>query len=382
MKLLPPNGNSHSADDLLARRRWLAERAGYPQADPPPPPPENLKGLIENQIGNLAVPLAIAGPLTIKGDHAEGTFYVPLCTVEGTLALSMTRGLYLAHLSGGVITRHLGQRLNRSPVFILNDTAEALNFGKWADDNLAQIKQAAEAKSNHAKLLRVEKIPIHKNMILNFVFSTGDAAGQNMVTICTHAACEFIKANYPKPVSFLIESNYSGDKNSSWNNFISGRGHHVIAECRFRNRHIKRVLHADSRKMIGYRNIFGVSSYLGGVLGLNAHAANALAAIYLATGQDVACVAENCNCISEYEVDDNGDLLVSLQMPSATVGTVGGATRLPQQRANLDLLECSGEGSAAKFAEIVCACVLGLEISLLGAIASDEFTKAHATFGR
>ena len=382
MKQLPPNGNSHSAADVAKRRQWLAGHSRYLAADLPPDAPEQLKGLIENQIGNINLPLAVAGPLKIKGDFADGVFYAPLCTLEGTLALSMTRGLYLTYLSGGIKTRHLGQRLNRSPAFILNDTAEALAFGKWADDHLPQIRAAAESKSKHGKLLRMEKIPIHKNMILNFVFSTGDAAGQNMVTICTHAACQYIRDNYPKPVSFLIESNYAGDKNASWNNLITGRGHHIIAECRLRNRHIKRVLHTDVRKMTGYRNVFGVASYLGGVLGLNAHAANALAALYLATGQDVACVAENCNCISEYEVDENGDLLVSLQMPSATIGTVGGATRLPQQRANLELLGCTGTGSAAKFAEIVCACVLALEISLLGAIASDEFTRAHATFGR
>lgn len=382
MKQLPPNGNSHTAADAAKRRQWLADVAGYPAADIPADEPQQLKGLIENQIGAISLPLAVAGPLRIRGDFADGVFYVPLCTLEGTLALSMTRGLYLSHLSGGITTRHLGQKLNRSPVFILNDTAEALAFGKWTADNEQQIRAAAESRSKHAKLLRMEQIPIHKNMILNFVFSTGDAAGQNMVTICTHAACEYIRQNYPKPVSFLIESNYAGDKNASWNNLTAGRGHHVIAECRLHNRHIKRVLHTDARKMIGYRNIFGVASYLGGVLGLNAHAANALAAVYLATGQDVACVAENCNSISEYEIDDNGDLLVSLQMPSATVGTVGGATRLAQQKANLELLGCTGTGSAAKFAEIVCACVLGLEISLLGAIASDEFTRAHATFGR
>ncbi len=381
MKLLPPKGNGHSADDVLTRRRWLSERTAYPENDPTTPP-EYLKGLIENQIGNIAMPLAVAGPLTIKGDNAEGTYYVPLCTVEGTLALSMTRGLYLTHLSGGVVTHHLGQRLNRSPAFILDDAAEALAFSKWTKAQMPHIRAVAESRSNHAKLLCVEHIPIHKNMILNFVFSTSDAAGQNMVTICTHAACEYIKANYTKPISFLIESNYSGDKNSSWQNLVSGRGHHVIAECRLRNRDIKRILHTDSHKMISYRKIMSVSSYLGGVLGLNAHAANALAAVYLATGQDIACVAENCNCISEYEIDDNGDMLVSLQMPSATVGTVGGATRLPHQRANLELLGCSGEGSAAKFAEIVCACVLALEISLIGAVISDEFTQAHATFGR
>ncbi len=381
-KLIPPKGNEHSAEAMATRRKWLAEVTGQEISEHGLDAPEKLRGLIENQIGEVTLPLAIAGPLSIHGSFGDGLFYVPLCALEGTLALSMTRGLYLTHLNGGIHTQHIGQKLNRSPVFFLPSIREINDFSQWLDKHIESIRVAAEAKSNHARLVNIEKIPHHGKMLLNFIFTTGDAAGQNMVTICTQEACQYICAHYPKPISFLIESNYAGDKNAAQYNLVTGRGHSVVAQCHLQERYIRRVLHSDIQTMISYRNNFVSSSLLAGVLGLNAHAANALAAIYIATGQDAACVAENCTAYSEYEVTEKGELFASLHMPSITVGTVGGGTRLAQQRANLSLIGCTGDNSAVQFAEIIGACVLALELSLLGAVTSNEFTQAHIHYGR
>ena len=380
MKLIPPGG--YSEDDVDIRRRWLKEVAGQVVEEVPPDKAESYKGLVENQVGTLSLPLAVAGPLKIKGTYAEGLHYVPLCTVEGTLALSMTRGFYLTYLSGGIKTHHLGQHLNRSPIFSFGNIADAIGFGKWIDEHFDAIKQQAESTTRHGKLISIKQILVHSRMILNFDYHTGDAAGQNMVTIATHQACKYIEEHCPYQLSFLVESNFSGDKNASWRNMYDGRGHHVIGECVISHRFIKRILHVSVDHMISYLQDKHLASYIGGVLGLNVHAANALAAIYLATGQDVACVAENSNCITGYEKNEQGDLQVTLRMPSMTIGTVGGATRLNRQRANLRMLGCEGAGSAGKFAEIVCASVMALELSLLGAIVSDEFAQAHSNFGR
>ncbi|REJ71001.1 MAG: hydroxymethylglutaryl-CoA reductase [Planctomycetota bacterium] len=380
-KQIPPRG--YTAEDVEARRRWLEERTGAALPEFHLDAPEELEGLVENQVGYVGLPLAVAGPLTLRGSHACGQFQVPLCTLEGTLSLSMTRGMLAAHLSGGIETQHIKQELPRSPIFVFEELGDAGRFREWVQENLEPIRAAAEATTRHGKLLRIDQHPIHNRVILDFVYSTGDAAGQNMVTLATHAACQFIEERFrgERGYRWLIECNLAGDKSPTHRNLLLGRGHHVIASCRVKGSVVRRLLHTTTDEMIaGFADI-NIGSRLGGVSGLNLHVANALAAIYLATGQDVACVAENAvGVCSGEKVGD--DLLASLSMPSITVGTVGGATRLHQQSANLELLGCRGEGSAKKFAEIICAAALALELSLAGAIVSNEFADAHARFGR
>ena len=380
-KLTPPRG--YTEDDVLQRRQWLAEKSGYELPDFELDSPEQLQGLIENQVGYVGLPLGIAGPLRLNGRYARGVFQVPLCTVEGSLSLSMTRGMFATYLSGGIRTQYIKQELSRSPVFIFEDHADGYRFLDWLDEHVPEIRAVAESTTRHGKLLRIDKYPIHNRVILDFVYTTAEAAGQNMVTLATHAACEHIQNRFSgeRDHRYLIESNFAGDKNPSQRNLLHGRGHHVIASCRVRSSAVRRVLRTTVDHMASCFNDINIGSQQAGVSGLNLHVANALAAIYLATGQDVACVAENSVgiCFGEKQGDD---LLASLSMPSITVGTVGGATRLHQQRANLELLGCTGENSSRKLAEIICAAGLALELSLAGAIVSNEFADAHAQFGR
>ncbi len=380
-KVTPPRG--YAADDMQRRIEWLEGQTGHRHGEFALEDPPKFKGLSENQIGYIGLPLSIAGPLRIDGSYAKGDFYVPLCTLEGTLSLSMTRGFYLTYLSGGITSRHIKQQLSRSPVFIFKTLDEAYDFLPWVDEHFEEIKTAAESTTRHGKLLRMEKHPIHNRVLMEFNYDTAEAAGQNMVTMATDAACRWIMEHYQakRPFRYLVESNFCCDKNPAHKTIMHGRGHHVICSFTVSDRLLRKLLRVSVDDIVRCITDKHLGSQMAGVVGLNLHTSNALAALYLALGQDVACVAENCVGIATYEKHGD-DLYATLSMPSVTVGTVGGATRLSQQRRNLELLNCTGDKSSRKLAEIICASALALEISLAGAIVSNEFALAHAKFGR
>ena len=381
-KLTPPRGYTQA--DTEARQQWLREQTGHQVPDFALDEPGNLKGLIENHVGFVGLPQSVAGPLKIDGTYAQGDYYVPLCTVEGTLTLSMTRGFYLTHRSGGIKTRHVKQELSRAPVFRFEEIEESLQFIKQIDEHYEAIKAAAESTTRHGKLIRIDKIPIHNRVILDFIYDTAEAAGQNMVTMSTDAACKYIVKNLSNgtPHRYLVESNFNADKNPAQRSLMKGRGHHVIASFRIPNRVLKKLLRVSADEIVEALVDKHLGSQMAGVLGMNLHVANALAALYLALGQDVACVSENAIGIATYEKRGD-DLYATLSMPSLTVGTVGGGTRLNAQRANMEMIGCAGgKNSSRKLAEIICASALALEISLAGAIVSNEFAEAHAKFGR
>ena len=370
--------------DLIQRKSWLSNKYNVSFNEQSPILPSTYRGLIENQVDEIHLPMSVAGPLRINGTYAKGEFYVPLCTLEGTLTLSMTRGFKVTSLSNGIKTCHIKQELSRSPIFIFSDIDYLHGFIKWIENNFMKIKEVSESTTRHGKLIRIDKYPIQNRLILDFVFYTAEAAGQNMVTFATQTAINFIKDSaIPGLKNCFIESNFNGDKNSSHKNLMHGRGHYVIASAVIDNKLIKKFL----RVGVDEFEKFFINAYLGSVMaGVNSpnlHVANALSAIYLATGQDIACVAENSLGIVSYE-NQNGNLYASLTLPSLSIGTVGGGTRLPKQKRNLELLGCSPENkdSSKKLAEIICASALALELSLSGAVGSDEFADAHMAFGR
>ena len=381
-KLTPPRGYTQA--DTETRQQWLEAQTGHSMPEFALDSPEELKGLIENHVGYVGLPMSVAGPLKIDGTYAKGDFYVPLATVEGTLSLSMTRGCYLTYLAGGIKTTHVKQELSRAPVFRFDEVGEMGPFMDLIDAHFDEIKAAAESTTRHGKLLRIEKHPIHNRVILDFIYHTGEAAGQNMVTMSTDEACRYIveKLSGEVPHRYLLESNFNADKNPAHRSLLNGRGHHVIGSFQISDRLCRKLLRVSVDELLVARTDMQLGAQLAGMLGFNLHNSNALAALYLALGQDVACVAENAIGIGTYEKRGD-DFYGTLSMPSLTVGTVGGATRLHAQRANLELLDCAGgEHSSRKLAEIVCAVTLALEISLGGAIVSNEFARAHAKFGR
>ncbi len=378
----PPRG--YKKEDIEKRRKWLQEKTGFCIDQVGPDEPEDLKGIIESLTGFMNVPMAIAGPLLINGTYAKGEFFIPLCTLEGTLVMSMTRGLFLTHLSGGIKTTHIKQEMSRSPIFIFDDIDKSYSFLKWVDDNYEKLKKIADSTTKHGRLLRIDKYPSQNSVILDFVYDTEEAAGQNMVTIATFEACKFIKEQFKheKGFKYFIECNFNGDKNPASRNLILGRAHHVVASALVKENHLRRLLRTTAKEYAEGWSQCMRGTQMAGVLGYNMHNANALAAIYLATGQDVACVSENSVGIMSFEVRNEVDLYATLTMPSISVGTIGGGTRLKQAKKNLELLQCTGKNSSKKFAEIICACALALELSLGGAILTDEFATSHAKYGR
>ena len=373
-----PNG--YTSDDTNNRLKWLKDKTGIDLDTNLENLPEDLKGIIENHIGYMKIPMALAGPLQVDGGYAKGEYYVPLCTLEGTLAISMTRGMVATKRCGGIRVNHIKQELSRAPVFIFDDLNKADQFSGWIKRNFKSIKKIADSTSNYGRLLRIDHYPIQNYIILDFILDTGNAAGQNMVTLAAKVACDYIKNK--TGADFILESGFNSDKKASARNMIMGRGHSVIAETTITNSVIRRILKADMSEMEKMQRVGPTITRLAGTEGCHLHISNALTAIYLATGQDTACVAENA--IGHYQTEPIDDgVKFRLTLPTLTVGTVGGGTRLLPQKQNLKLLGCDkGKHSSKKLAEIIAASTLALEISLFSAIASDTFTKAHMTYGR
>ena len=373
-----PNG--YTSDDTNNRLKWLKDKTGIDLDTNLENVPEDLKGIIENHIGYMKIPMALAGPLQVDGGYAKGEYYVPLCTLEGTLAISMTRGMVATKRCGGIRVNHIKQELSRAPVFMFDDLKQADQFSGWIKRNFKSIKKIADSTSNYGKLLRIDRYPIQNYIILDFILDTGNAAGQNMVTLAAKVACDYIKNK--TGADFILESGFNSDKKASARNMIMGRGHSVIAETTITNSVIRRILKADMLEMEKMQRVGPTITRLAGTEGCHLHISNALTAIYLATGQDTACVAENA--IGHYQTEPIEDgVKFRLTLPTLTVGTVGGGTRLLPQKQNLKLLGCDkGKHSSKKLAEIIAASTLALEISLFSAIASDTFTKAHMTYGR
>jgi hydroxymethylglutaryl-CoA reductase (NADPH) len=377
-RIVLPSG--HTQESLEKRQAIIRGLTGTPYQEGASHTPEEMQGIIENHIGFLDMPMGIASPLVVSGDYAKGTFLVPACTVEGTLVASMTRGMLATARSGGVTTTHIKQEVSRSPAFIFENVREIVPFLKWVEENFVQIKAKAETTTHYGKLIRIDKYPLLNSVVLDFIYSTGNAAGQNMVSLATQVACDYIQGVYKAP--YNLDVNMSSDKKSSSMNSIRGRGHSVIAETVISDSTLKRILGTTSKDYIYQQEFVPYASHISNTSGIQLHLANALTAIYLATGQDAACVAENAIGYTQTKPVEGGTKF-TLSMPSLTVGTVGGGTRLKDQRLNLELLGChEGEDSSKKLAEIVCASALCLEISLMSAISTKTWVSSHMKYGR
>jgi hydroxymethylglutaryl-CoA reductase (NADPH) len=230
-------------------------------------------------------------------------------------------------------------------------------------------------------MVSVEPVIDNDLVFLLCRYTTGDASGQNMVTIATEALCRHAEAHCPvQPRHWFVEVNFSGDKKASYLGLIAGRGRKVTASVLLPAALVEKRLHATVARMLDYARMAQLGATLSGQLGAQGHYANGLAAVYLATGQDVACVAESAVGFSRME-DRGGDLFVSVTLPNILVGTVGGGTGLPSQNAALRLMGLAGDGKAAALAEVAALCLAG-EISIIGALAAGQFTRAHKSLAR
>ena len=381
-----PGAARLAAADIDARWRVLAHATGAKTALLDPSTATDASQFarnIENFIGTVKVPVGVAGPLRVNGTYAQGDYYVPLATTEAALVASYNRGTLLISESGGCTAILLHEGVMRAPGFAFATMAEAGEFVAWAVRHVDQFRTVGESTTRHGRLRDMRVTIDGNNVYLIFEYATGEAAGQNMVTIATQAICQHIESHTPvQPRYWFIEANHSGDKKASQQAFLGGRGRSVTCECIVPRALVERVLHTTPDMMANYWRMSSVGGVLSGTIGVQGHYANGLAAVYIACGQDAACVAESAVGVTRYEVTPHGDLYASVTLPNLIVGTIGGGTALPSQRACLDILGVSGEGSANAFAEVCAALSLAGELSIVGAIVAGHFTSAHAKLAR
>lgn len=344
--------------------------------------PQTAKGNIENFTGVAQVPIGFAGPIRINGEHAQGEFVIPLATTEGTLVASYNRGMKLINLCGGVTTTIVDDAMQRAPVFIFESAREARAFRGWVEEHIAEIRREAEATSSVAKLQYIDTYLSNKFAYLRFNYTTGDAAGQNMVGRATFAACSWIVERVPTIRRFYLESNFATDKKASQINVMKTRGKRVTAECVFQREHLLHVMRVEPESLVYHGGVANIGALMSGANNNGLHAANAITALFIATGQDVANVSEGAAGLIYGEINGDGDLYLSITLPSLIVATYGGGTGLATQRECLEVLGCYGKGKVGRLAEICAGVVLAGEISLASAISSLEWVSSHEKYGR
>ena len=386
-----PGRGHYSAAAAAGRLRWTRCHTGAALDETARHglDPESLRGNVEHFIGAVQVPVGVAGPLLFCGEHAAGAILAPFATTEGALVASACRGARALTLAGGVTTRVLDQQMVRAPVFTCASLAGAVRLSRWLEGELGALRDAVRTASQRADLVAVRPIVLGRTVHARFCFRTADAAGQNMTTAATYRACRWIMENAPADARLLhhvIEGNLSSDKKVGFLSFTEGRGTRVAAEARLPAQVLQDVLKVDAETLLRVWQDFVAGSVAAGMVGLNVNVANAVAALFLATGQDVACVHESS--VAQLDLRPDGDgVYAALTLPALVVGTVGGGTGLPTQREALAMLGCydaatGGDGKSGRLAEIIAGFALALDLSTLAAIAAGHFAAAHERLGR
>lgn len=381
-----PRSHKLTEDAVAARWDYLAASADTQQNLLDPLTQEQMERYgknIENFIGTVKIPVGLAGPLRVNGIFAQGDYVLPLATTEAALVASYNRGAQLITKAGGCTAMLLNQGVSRAPGFAFCNMEQAGQFVIWALSQQDSFRRIAESTTAHGKLVDM-RITIEGNHVyLNFEYFTGDASGQNMVTIATDAVCTYIIEQTPiKPEYHFVEANLSGDKKASAQSFMSVRGKKVSAEVTIPLELVSRMLHTTAEHMVNYWRMSAIGGVLSGTLGIQGHYANGLAALYIACGQDAACVAESAVGVTRLEVTADGGLYAAVSLPNLMVGTVGGGTGLPSQRACLDILGLAGTGKAQALAEVCAGMALAGELSIIGALSAGHFTRAHQNLAR
>ena len=382
---IPRFDDDYTPEAARARRAFVQEATGaaLEQVGASTLDPSTVRGNVEHFVGAAQVPLGIAGPLLVHGEHVDGPVFVPLATSEGTLVASYNRGMKLLAAAGGVTVTVVDDAMQRAPSFGFASAREARDFGAWVVEHLAPIRAAAEATTSVGKLRDVAQYSASRWRFLRFNYTTGDAAGQNMTGRATRAACEWIRAHYPGEIKeHFLESNLATDKKASYVNVLQTRGKRVVAEATIPRRLIEGGMRVDLDRVFEARLTSNLGTRLAGTLNNGSHAVNAITALFIATGQDVANVTEASAALNDARITPEGDYYYSVTLPSLIVATHGGGTGLATAQECLRMMGCAGPGKAHRLAEIVAATVLCGEISLGAAVVADEWVSSHERYGR
>ena len=338
---------------------------------------------IESYIGTISVPVGVAGPLRVRGTDGACDYRVPLATTEAALVASYNRGARLLTAAGGCNARVVAEAVSRTPMFAFNNLVEATEFSGFVESHAHLLRDAVGQVTSHGRLVSVRCLIEGNHVYVDLQFTTGDASGQNMVTFASDAICKLILENFPiAPQYWFLEANFSGDKKSTAKSMGHVRGKRVVADITVPRALVEQRLHTTPERMVEYWCAGAIGGVLSGATGIQGHFANGLAALYLACGQDVACVAESATGITRLEITEAGDLYASVTLPNIMVGTVGGGTSLPSAKACLDILGLAGKGKSTALAEVCAAIVLAGELSIIAAFCSGDFAKAHHALSR
>jgi len=390
-KSIPRDNSNDYAPEIIAERQRFIEETTGAKLDHTKRfsfDPEEMAGNIESIFGVAQVPIGIAGPLLINGEYAQGEFYVPMATVEGTMLASYNRGMKVIREAGGVTTTVVGQAMQRAPCFVLRNARDARDFEQWLIEHFDEIKAVAESTTSVGKLNEIEHYCAHNFVYTRFDYSTGDAAGQNMTSRATFVACEWIRENYPALRNYLLSGNFDTEKRTSSVNLLKNRGKRVTAEITIPREVLEQHLRITPEAMHYGQGVTTLASFMTNSSNNAAHPANGLAALYLATGQDIANIGESNQCTVYNRVTRTGDYEFSVTLPALIVASYGGGTNLPTQRECLEILGCHGKDRALKLAEIAAALVVAGELSLGAATKVDKKTRknewvdAHERLGR
>jgi hydroxymethylglutaryl-CoA reductase (NADPH) len=345
-----------------------------------------VKRNCENMIGTVQVPVGVAGPLLIDGEYAQGRYYLPLATTEGALVASVNRGCSAITRAGGAQVRILHDGMTRAPVFAADTIVHAKQVADWVATHRDDLRGVAESTTSHGKMTDVVTYIAGTSVFVRIEFDTKDAMGMNMVTIASAKVAELI-AEHTGARLIALSGNMCSDKKPAAINGIMGRGRSVVAGISLSHELIGQILKTDARSLfeVNYRKNL-VGSARAGSMGFNAHAANVVAAMFIACGQDAAHAIDGSTCITTVDLTDSG-VYISVTLPSLPVGTVGGGTGLETQQECLKILGVAGSGNppgtnARKLGEIIGAGVLAGELSLLGALAAQHLARAHQHLGR
>jgi len=378
------SGNNFQPEIIKARQDFIESETGaktthisHMSIDP-----ATLAGNVENPIGVTQMPLGLAGPLLVNGEHAQGHFYVPMATTEGTLVASYSRGMRILTAAGGVKTTIIERYMQRAPVFHFDDARGARAFRDWLNANFETVKKVAESTTSVGKLSHIEQYGVAKMWYTRFNYTTGDAAGQNMCGKATQAACKWVEQNYPDKIRFTLSGSIETEKKHSAINSLHSRGARVVVEAVLPHDLMKQMTRADTRDIYRVRQVSTTGALLVGSSNNCVHPANGVASMFIATGQDEANVGEAVTGITYVELLENKDLYWSITLPSLVIATYGGGTGLATQREALEIMDCYGTGKVEKLIEIIAGSILAGEISLSSAVVSDEWVDSHDKHGR
>ncbi len=290
------------------------------------------------------------------------------------------RGAIAITKSGGAKVSITRDENNIAPIFVLNDLATAKEFVKWSEDNFEILKEKVKEVTGHGELIEIKPFIIGRRVILKFSYFTQDAMGANMINIATEKICKFImeKGEFKGKIErYLLRSNVSSEKKASGVNLLHGYGKEVLAEAILPKKVVRRHLNSSVEEIHKAWHSWALGSFQAGMLGINAHFSNGLAALFICCGQDVAHISNASVGFTMYEMTNEGDLYIAVKLPNIIVGTVGGGTALGTQRECLEMIGCYGKGKSKKFAEVVVSAILAGEIGICAGITSEEFLDPH-----